>query len=338
MRLLVIGGSVFVGAGIVSTLLERGHAVTVLNRGKTKDPHGDRVVARLRADRREPGALKRALDNESSPFDAAIDVSAFEGADTEAAIEALAGRTGHFVHVSTGQVYLVLRSCGKPAREDEYPGETVPPPPRPEDQWDYRYGMGKRACEDALVRAGADRAFPATRVRIPIVHGPADNQHRLTAYLARFRDGGPVLLQDGGGRIARHVDARDVAAGVAAIVERRALVGDAVNLAWEEMPSAREVVSELARLSGSAAPIVAVARGALAARGLLPAATPLGGPWASILDPAKAAREIGFVARPWRETLAFVAAAFERGETGTPPGLENRAAEIALARESAPRE
>lgn len=333
MRLLVIGGSVFVGAGIVSELLERGHAVTVLNRGKTKDPHGDRVE-RLRADRREPGALRRALASES-PFDAAIDVSAFEGADTEAAIDALEGRTGHFVHVSTGQVYLVLRSCGKPAREDEYAGDTIAPPPHPEDQWDYRYGLGKRACEDALARAGEERGFPATRVRIPVVHGPADNQRRLTAYLARFRDGGPVLMQDGGGRIARHVDARDVAAAVARIVETRALVGRAVNVAWTEMPSARDVVDELARLAGSTAPIVPVSRRALAANGLLPAATPLGGPWASIIDPGLAAREIGFVARPWRETIRWVADAFSRGETGTPPGLENRDREIALARESA---
>jgi len=330
VRVLVVGGSLFIGARIVGELLERGNAVTVLNRGKTPDAHGDRV-ARLRADRREPGALARALADEK-PFDAAIDVSAFEGADSEAAIAALSGRTGHFVHVSTGQVYLVLASCGKPAREDEYDGALRTPPAAPEDQWDWRYGLGKRACEDALVRAGDTQGFPATRVRIPIVHGPADNQQRLTAYLARLRDGGPVLLQDGGGRIARHVDVRDVAAAVATIVERRALVGEAVNLAWDEMPCARDLVEELKRLAGSSSPLVPVARRTLAERGLLPAASPLGGPWASVVDTAKAARAIGFRARPWRETLAGVASAFfARGEVEAAPGLERRALELEVA-------
>src|SRR5262245_46711299 len=104
MEVLVIGGSRFVGAGIVEALLARGHAVTVLNRGATPDPHGDRV-ARLRADRRRSGALEAAVAGRR--FDAAVDVSAFERSDTEAAIGALEGRVARFVHIGTGQVYLV---------------------------------------------------------------------------------------------------------------------------------------------------------------------------------------------------------------------------------------
>lgn len=332
MRVLVVGGSAFIGAGIVSELLGRGHAVAVANRGVTKDPHGGRVE-RLVADRKEKGALARAIGGRE--FEAAIDVSAFAGSDSEEAVAALRGRTGHLVHVSTGQVYLVLKSCGKPAREDEYAGETIPAPEAEEDETDWRYGLAKRACEDVLARAASESGFRSTRVRIGIVHGPLDYQHRLTAYLARFRDGGPVLLQDGGTRLARHVDVRDVAAAVAAIAEKGPEVsGEALNLAWSETPTARDVVLELARISGSKAPLVPVPRRSLHEAGLLPHASPLGGPWASVVDPARARAAIAFAPRPWKETVAWVAEAFFRGETAPPPGLDRRADEIALARRS----
>src|SRR5262245_25887058 len=141
---MVLGGSVFVGAHAVRTLVARGHDVTILNRGVTPDDHGDRV-RRMRADRREPGALERVLAG--ATFDAAVDVSAYVGTDTEAAVRALDGRVGHFVHVSTGQVYLVREGCPTPAREPDYDGPLIAAATGEPDRSEWAYGIGKRDCE-----------------------------------------------------------------------------------------------------------------------------------------------------------------------------------------------
>ncbi|MBI1853590.1 MAG: NAD-dependent epimerase/dehydratase family protein, partial [Planctomycetes bacterium] len=307
MKVLVIGGSVFVGAHTVRALVSRGHAVTILNRGVTPDNHGNRV-RRIHADRKHADALARALVSEA--FDAAVDVSAYVGADTSAAIEALGDRVDHFVHVSTGQVYLVRDGCPTPARETDYDGALIPEPSNEPDRGEWAYGIGKRDCEDVLVRAAATRAFPSTRLRIPIVHGEGDYRHRLTSYLARLTDGGPVFLSDGGTSRLRHVDVLDVVETIVRLVESGDGKGEAFNLAWDETITLREMLEELVRLTGSRSPLVDASRETLAAFDLLPWASPLGSRWSSLLDPTKAAATLGFRARPWKATLARVHLAF----------------------------
>jgi nucleoside-diphosphate-sugar epimerase len=328
MKVLVLGGSVFVGAHAVRALLRRGHSVTLLNRGRTPDDHGDRV-RRIRADRRVPGALERALAGER--FDAAVDVTAYTEADTRAMVQALSGRVGHVVHVSTGQVYLVRRDCPMPSCESDFDGPVISAPASPEDRREWEYGIGKRACEDVLVASAADGGLHATLLRIPIVHGEGDPRHRLTSYLARLADGGPVFLADGGRALVRHVDVLDVAEAIAHVIETGAAKGEAVNLAWAETITLRDLLEELSRLSGLRSPLVSIPRAVLADAGLLPWASPLGSPWSSLLDSSKATTQHGLRTRPWRETLARIHEAFRAGTLPSTPGLEQRAKEIALA-------
>jgi nucleoside-diphosphate-sugar epimerase len=328
MKVLVLGGSVFVGAHAVRVLLARGHEVAILNRGVTPEGHGDRV-RRLRADRREAGALERALAGET--FDAVVDVSAYVGADTDAAVRALEGRVGHFVHVSTGQVYLVREGCPTPARETDYDGPLIAAATTEPDRSEWSYGIGKRDCEDALVRASAG-GFPATRLRIPIVHGEGDYRHRLTSYLVRLASGDPVFLSDAGASRLRHVDVLDVAEAIVRLLETGAGIGEAFNLAWADVITLRQLLDELVRLTGSRSPLVDVSRDALAGFGLLPWASPLGGRWSSMLDPTKAATTLGWRARPWRSTLERVHRAFRAGKLPAPPGLDQLDRERDLAR------
>ena len=93
-------------------------------------------VERLRGDR-TTADFERLLAGRS--FDAAVDFAAYDGTDGRRAAEVLGGRVGHYVAISTGQVYLVREGCPRPARESDYDGPLMPEPADAFDkgQWDY---------------------------------------------------------------------------------------------------------------------------------------------------------------------------------------------------------
>ena len=155
MDVLVIGGNRFVGWLLGFRLLAAGHKVTLLNRGRLADPFGGRVD-RIVADRTSRD-LDRALQGRR--FDAVVDLAAFTGDDGRRAAQLFAG-CGHYVMVSTGQVYLVREGAPTPAREEDYDGPVMARPSDAADVWDWEYGIGKRACEDALPRRTRRAASP----------------------------------------------------------------------------------------------------------------------------------------------------------------------------------
>jgi nucleoside-diphosphate-sugar epimerase len=336
VRVLVIGGTRFVGYLFTWRLLARGDRVTLLHRGTLPDPFGDRLE-RLRADRTGP-EFARALAGRD--FDACVDFAAYTGEDGRRAAEVLAGRVGHHVMISTGQVYLVrepqpLRAVGalRAAREEDYDGPIMPRPPGQPDLGEWEYGVGKRACEDALAEAFDRLRFPATRVRVPMVNGERDYFRRLEAYLWRLLDGGPLLLPDGAPPRTRHVYGDEVARFLVENLGRPATFGRAFNLAQEETPSLAELVGSLRDLVGSRSEFVPVAEDALERAGLAARAlSPFSTPWMSFLDPARARDELGFHHLPLDAYLGRVAASFLAHPPPAPPaGYELRPQEVALA-------
>ncbi len=307
MHVLVIGGNRFVGRLLGWLLLAAGHRLTLLNRGGLRDPFGDRAE-RLVGDRTRSD-FERLLAGRR--FDACVDFAAFTGDDGRRAAEVLDARVGHYVMISTGQVYLVRDGCPRPAREEDYDGPVIPRPDDPRDHWDWEYGTGKRACEDALVAAHARDGFPATRVRIPIVNGERDHFRRMEGYLWRLVDGGPVILPDGGTERVRHVYGGEVARFVADILGRTDTVGRAYNVAQEETPTLAALVARVRDLMGSRAEVVAVPSGRLIAAGLDPEhVSPFSGRWASFIDPSLASRELGFRHEPRDGYLGKIVASF----------------------------
>jgi len=327
MDVLVIGGNRFMGLGLVWRLLFAGHRVTVLNRGHLGDPFGDRVE-RLRADR-STDAFDRALAGRA--FDRVVDLAGFAGDDLARAVRVLGGRVGHYVFISTGQVYLVREGCPRPAREADYVGPVMAAPPTPADQEDWAYGVGKRAAEDVLVAAGA--SLPSTRLRIPMVNGEHDHKRRLESYLWRLLDGGPLLVPEAGA-IARHVYAGAVVGAILRILEAPPAPGQAFNLAQAEQPTVRALIERLAQRVGARPTLLEVPAATVEGAGLsVRAASPLSSRWMSLIDPGRAALELGFTHPPLDVYLdAIVASLLAAWPASPPEGYAQRAGELALAR------
>jgi nucleoside-diphosphate-sugar epimerase len=332
VKVLLIGGNRFVGRDLVWRFLAGGYGVTLLNRGTLADPFGPRVE-RLTLDRGAP-ELERLLAGRE--FDAVVDFAAFQEADTRRAAELLGGRVGHYVMISTGQVYLVRRPRPEgAAREADYEGPLMPEPADLKEHEEWAYGMGKRGAEDALARAWEESRFPSTRLRIPMVNGERDYHRRIEGYLWRLLDGDPLLLPDGGRTPTRHVYGGAVARAAGRILGNAAAFGQAYNLAQDETPTLFEILSLLAAILGAPARFVEVPSTRLTAAGLdLVRVSPFSGQWMSFLDPARAKAELGFRHEPLRHYLEKIVASFLAHPPADPPDayLAGRSAEVALAR------
>ena len=330
MKVLVIGGTRFIGHELAWRLVAAGHAVTLFNRGTLPDTLGIRVE-RLRGDRTTVD-FGRLLSGRS--FDAAVDFAAYDGPDARRAAEVLGGRLSHYVVISTGQVYLVREGCPRPARESDYDGTVMGEPADAFDKGQWDYGVKKRALEDALAEAWSKSRFPATRLRIPMVNGERDHFRRLDRYLWRMLDGGPLLLPDGGDRVTRHVYSGSVVKAIVGMLGRPETFGQAYNLAQDETPTLRDLLTLVAERLGADARLVDVPREHVRAAGLDPVLlSPFSGTWMSFLDPALAKAQLAFRHEPLGSYLDKIVTSFlAHPPAEPPPGYESRAAELKLAR------
>jgi nucleoside-diphosphate-sugar epimerase len=330
MNILVIGGTRNVGHHLILRMVERGHRVTTFNRGQTPDELGS-TVDRLHGDRTDPGQLVKALG--SRDFDAVIDTIAMRPEETRSALDILDGRTGHYVHFSTGQVYLVRDGCPSPAGEGEYEGPLLP---RPESDWEtreWRYGIDKRGCEDLLAEAWEARSFPSTRLRLPMIHGERDHYGRIQGYVLRLLDGGPIVVPQEAGPPLKHIDQRDVVTAIAKIIEGGLGRGEAFNLASDEGWTLDRFLAALGELVGVHADIVRRPRGELQRAGVFPGCSPHSNPWMSVLDNRRAKEELGLSFAGFEEYLPRLADHFTDPDLSPPKAYSDlRERELELVR------
>ncbi len=331
MQVLVIGGSRFIGLAVVQRLLMDGHRITLLNRGRTSDPFGTRV-SRVIGDRSDPQTLQRAVARRD--FDAVIDVIAFREDDTRAAVEKLAGRIGHFVHVSTASVYLVRERLLAPFREEDFAGRLAPKTEATSSSWTYAYH--KRRCELALTHAWESDQFPATILRLPMVVGPGDYTERAQTYLERLLDGGPLILPDGGLNSWGFLWVGDVAEVIAANLMNANAFGRAYNLAQREIVSLKQFVESAAANLGLRPTLASIPLEWLNRLNLGAAFSPYTHDHDIVLDTGAAQRDLLFEPTPFLTWCERLVADFRAGWDGTPSKLyATRPLELRLVQELA---
>ncbi|WP_107483462.1 NAD-dependent epimerase/dehydratase family protein [Streptomyces humi] len=206
MRLLVLGGTEFVGRTVVEAALGRGWEVTVFNRGRHRPVPG---VRSLHGDRTAPDGLA-ALDG-GGEWDAVVDTwSAAPRAVRETA-RLLRGRAGRYVYVSSCSVYEWPRPAGHTEETAVVAGA------RP-DAGQTEYAQDKLGGELAAVESfGPDGSV---LVRAGQILGPYENVGRLPWWLNRIARGGPVLAPGPRDLALQFVDARDLAEWTLGAVER----------------------------------------------------------------------------------------------------------------------
>ncbi len=214
MRLLIIGGTRFLGRHLVDAALKRGDQVTIFNRGQSaaQPPAG---VAWLQGDR--AGDLATLVDGPG--WDAAIDTCGYLPADTGRLAQALAHRVGRLAFISSVSAYA---SMARPNDEDAPLGVIDDPDTTTIDG--RTYGPLKALCEAAVRQAlGPQRCL---LVRPGLIVGPHDPTGRFTWWTARLAraavDGQPVLAPGTPDRPLQVIDARDLAAWVLPLLDQGA--------------------------------------------------------------------------------------------------------------------
>jgi 2'-hydroxyisoflavone reductase len=199
MRLLVLGGTVFLGRHLVEAALERGHDVTTFTRGR-HNPDLFPEAERLRGDRN--GDLD-ALAGRS--WDACVDTSGNLPAQVRASADLLSGAVGLYAFVSTLAAYAGFpRVAGLDERAQLAPMPD-PPPDRPGPE---SVGALKAECERALEAVMGGRTLVA---RSGLLAGPHDPSDRFAYWPRRVARGGEVLAPAGPDLPVQLIDARDLA-------------------------------------------------------------------------------------------------------------------------------
>lgn len=206
MRVLILGGTGFLGPHQVRYALARGHTVTLFNRGRT-NPHLFPGVEKLVGDRNDD---LTAL--EGREWDAVLDNSAYVPRWVRQSCEVLDGNIGSYQFVSSISVYA---NPGTPGIDEESPVGTLDDP-TVEQVTGQTYGPLKAYCEQAL-----REHYPDTHlvVRPGLIVGPGDPTGRFTYWPVRIDRGGEVLAPGDHDDPVQFIDARDLARFMVTLAE-----------------------------------------------------------------------------------------------------------------------
>jgi 2'-hydroxyisoflavone reductase len=248
VKLLVLGGTVFLGPHVVSSAVARGHSVTMFNRG-VHNPDLFPGVERVRGDRNVDLSVLSGRQ-----FDAVIDTSGYAASQIRAAADVLERTVEHYLFISSISVYARF----PPGAAFDEQAATLP--------GDEGYGANKARCEEVLESRFGGRA---ARVRPGLVVGPRDPTDRFTYWPRRVAAGGRVLAPGRPDRPVQFIDVRDLAGWCVQLAERR--VGGVFNAVGPSGPlTMGGLLDECVRELGSGAEFVWLPDAALLEAGVQP--------------------------------------------------------------------
>lgn len=241
MKILMIGGTGTISSAITRQLAESGHNLWLLNRGNRRNevPSG---VTQVIADIDDTAEVLRQIGDEQ--FDAVCEFIGFVPEQVQRDIRLFSGRTRQYVYISSASAY------NKPAANHVITeGTTLANP-----HWEY--SRNKIACEELLMKAYRDDAFPVTIVRpshtycersVPVsVHGPKGSWQ----VLKRMLDGKPVIIQGDGTSLWTLTWNEDFARGFIGLLGNPKAIGEAFQIMSDEQLSWTQVYQCVANALG----------------------------------------------------------------------------------------
>jgi nucleoside-diphosphate-sugar epimerase len=249
---LLIGGTGIMSSACAELAVQRGHEVTVLNRGATtKRPLPDRVEV-IRADIRDAASTRSALVGRE--FDVAVNWVAYTPDHVRQDVELFAGRVRQYVFISSASGYQT-----PPARLP-----VVESTPLHNPFW--QYSRDKIACEQLLTTAYREGGFPVTVVR------PSHTYDRTAVpfdggwtVVARMRAGKPVVVHGDGTSLWTLTHATDFATGFVPLLGHPRAIGDTFHITTDDFLTWNQIAHALAAAAGVEARLVHVPSDAIAA-------------------------------------------------------------------------
>lgn len=248
MRVLVIGGTLFIGRNLVAALLKAGHEVTIVHR---KSGHElGRKVREIVADRNDIESFRSAMIGQR--FDVVFDnVYDWQRGTTAAQVEATAkafnDRLVRYVFMSSIAAY------GDGLNHHE--GDALAPDNHPDI-----YVRNKAMSERSLFRMHQRNGFPVVTIRPPFIYGPGNPYYREAFFWDRLRDNRPIILPGDGRRLMQFVHVNDLVSACIRTMDESGAAGHAFNIANPRPVTQFELVNLFAEVAGKVPNLVRIPR------------------------------------------------------------------------------
>jgi nucleoside-diphosphate-sugar epimerase len=210
MRILIMGGTRFIGVYLTKILVENGHDVVLFNRGNKPAPVEG--IRQIHGDRKDAAQIKEKLADES--FDAIFDNNGRECSDTQPLADLFAGKLKHFIYMSSAGVYL------KSDRMPHVEGDEVDPKSR---------HKGKFETETYL----KERGLPFSAIRPTYIYGPQNYNPLEAWFFDRIVRDRPIPIPGNGAHITQLGHVKDLARAMAAILGNSEAIGQIYNVSGD---------------------------------------------------------------------------------------------------------
>jgi nucleoside-diphosphate-sugar epimerase len=233
MRVLVMGGTRFIGVYLTQALVNRGHEVVLFNRGNKPTPVAG--IQQIQGDRQDASQLKAKLSREN--FDAVFDNNGRELSDTQPLVEIFGDRVRHFVYVSSAGVYL--KSSQMPHRE----GDLVDPKSR---------HKGKHQTEAYL----ATSSIPWTSIRPTYIYGPQNYNDLEAWFFDRLVRDRPIPIPGNGLHFTQFGHVKDLASAMVSVLDNQQAIGQIYNISGDRYVTFDGLAEACAEAAGKSAKII----------------------------------------------------------------------------------
>ncbi|MGK7929615.1 MAG: NAD-dependent epimerase/dehydratase family protein [Spirulina sp.] len=230
MRILIMGGTRFIGVSLTKILIDRGHEVVLFNRGSKPAPVEG--IAQIHGDRKNADELKEKLKNEN--FEAIFDNNGRELSDTQPLVELFKDKVRHFVYVSSAGVYL------KSQQMPHIEGDAIDPKSR---------HKGKHETESYLAEMGV----PWTSVRPVYIYGPGNYNDVEAWFFDRIVRDRPIPIPGDGLAMTQLGHVKDLAMAMAAILGNEKAKGQIYNISGDRYITFKGLAFACAEAAGKSA-------------------------------------------------------------------------------------